>query len=87
MRKQPFRVNLGEPWNAICKATGNPAPRIEWRKKDSNDILPTRQLGSKGVVLKIDTLAVKDLGIYLCVAENSVGKDNASIELGELCFV
>lgn len=81
MRKQPFRVNLGEPWNAICKATGNPAPRIEWRKKDSNDILPTRQLGSKGVVLKIDTLAVKDLGIYLCVAENSVGKDNASIEL------
>jgi len=37
--------------------------------------------------LKIDSLAEKDLGIYLCVAENSVGKDNASIELGELCFV
>ena len=87
MRKQPFRVTLGEPWNAICKATGNPAPRIEWRKKYSNHSLPTRQRSSKGVVLKIDSLAEKDLGIYLCVAENSVGKDNASIELGELCFV
>ena len=83
LRRQP--VNLGKPWNATCKATGNPAPRIEWRK--NNHTLPTTQLGSKGVVLKIDTLAEKDLGIYLCVAENSVGKDNASIELGELCLV
>ncbi|XP_015772817.1 PREDICTED: fibroblast growth factor receptor 1-like [Acropora digitifera] len=81
MRRRPVRVNLGETWNATCKARGNPAPRIEWRKKNSNHTLRTTQHGNKGVELKIDTLAEEDLGIYLCVAENSVGKDNASIEL------
>ena len=85
MSRQP--VNLGESWNYTCKAQGNPAPRIEWRKRNSNHILRTTQHGNKGVELKIDTLAEEDLGIYLCVAENSFGKDNASIELDELCLV
>ena len=87
MRRKPVRVKLGETWNATCKATGNPAPRIKWRKKNSNNTLRTTQHGNKGVKLKIDTLAEEDLGIYLCVAENSVGKDNTSIELGELSLV
>ena len=84
LRRQPVQVNLGEPWNATCKATGNPAPKMEWRKQYSSQTLPTTQHGSKGVVLKIEALAEKDLGIYLCLAENGLGKDNASIELGEL---
>ena len=85
MRK--VQVNLGEPWNATCKATGNPAPRMEWRKQYSNHTLLTAQNGSKGVVLKIAALTEDDLGSYLCVAENGLGKDNASIELGERCLV
>ena len=88
LREQPVLVKLGDPWNATCKATGNPVPWVEWRREGSNHPVSPRQHDPK-VVLKIVAVDEGDFGMYVCVAENSVGKANASItlrELGELFF-
>ena len=67
----------------MCNATGNPAPRVEWRKKGSDQPVSLRQRDLKVDVLKISAVGHDDLGIYLCVAKNWIGQATASIELGE----
>lgn len=84
LRKQPVLVKLGDPWNATCKATGNPVPWVEWRREGSNHSVSPRQHDPKVDVLKIVAVDEGDFGMYFCVAENSVGKANASITLGKV---
>jgi len=78
---KPVLVELGKPWNATCKATGNPLPSVEWRREKGNTSVTEKLRDSKGVVLPIRSVSQDDLGIYICVAENSKALKNRSVEL------
>lgn len=75
-------VKLGQPWNITCQARGNPTPTVEWKRKDGNkSMTPIEHDGSTGVVLSIDSVNEDNLGIYFCVADNSINVAYAYVEL------
>ena len=54
-----------------CTATGQPQPDITWSKSDG--ALPPGRNGVMNGALTIYNVAKKDLGIYVCKAENILG--------------
>lgn len=46
--------------------------------------MSSREPGSSGVVLTIDSVVKEDLGIYFCVALNSKNVAYAYVELGKI---
>lgn len=77
-------VELGEPWNSTCVVTGNPVPKVEWKRVDGNLVFTQKQYNNEEVVLMLESVSKKDLGMYLCVAVNSKGIAVAFVELGRL---
>ncbi|XP_036345395.1 lachesin-like isoform X1 [Rhagoletis pomonella] len=73
-------VQEGEDATLTCKATGNPMPRVIWRREDGEMIL-IRKTGSRelmkvesysGSSLKLVRLERRQMGAYLCIASNDV---------------
>ncbi|XP_075145607.1 dpr-interacting protein gamma [Haematobia irritans] len=73
-------VQEGEDATLVCKATGNPIPRVTWRREDGEMIL-LRKPGSRelmrvdsyqGPALKLARLERRQMGAYLCIASNDV---------------
>ncbi|XP_021921564.1 lachesin-like isoform X1 [Zootermopsis nevadensis] len=74
-----LHVQEGENATLVCKATGNPRPRITWRREDGEPILLRR--GPRDVI-KVDTfngsqlhfwrLDRRQMGAFLCIASNDV---------------
>uniref|UniRef100_A0A3Q1CZI3 Roundabout, axon guidance receptor, homolog 1 (Drosophila) n=1 Tax=Amphiprion ocellaris TaxID=80972 RepID=A0A3Q1CZI3_AMPOC len=63
-----------------CEARGDPVPTVRWRK-DDGDLPKGRYEIREDHTLKIRRLASADVGSYTCVAENMVGKAEASATL------
>jgi len=57
---------------------------VEWRREKGNTSVTEKLRDSKGVVLPIRSVSQDDLGIYICVAENSKALKNRSVELGKV---
>ncbi|KAL4608511.1 hypothetical protein GN956_G24707 [Arapaima gigas] len=80
-RKPSSRVVLAdENVEFRCEARGDPVPTVRWRKEDGD--LPRGRFD----ILEDHTLNIKrvmpaDVGSYTCVAENMVGKAEASAML------
>ncbi|XP_022211531.1 lachesin [Drosophila obscura] len=73
-------VQEGEDATLTCKATGNPLPRVIWRREDGEMIL-IRKPGSRelmkvesynGSSLRLLRLERRQMGAYLCIASNDV---------------
>ncbi|KAH8312012.1 hypothetical protein KR044_009033, partial [Drosophila immigrans] len=73
-------VQEGEDATLTCKATGNPQPRVIWRREDGEMIL-IRKPGSRelmkvetynGSSLRLLRLERRQMGAYLCIASNDV---------------
>uniref|UniRef100_A0A665WI56 Roundabout, axon guidance receptor, homolog 1 (Drosophila) n=1 Tax=Echeneis naucrates TaxID=173247 RepID=A0A665WI56_ECHNA len=64
-----------------CEARGDPVPTVRWRKDDGD--LPKGRYDSirEDHTLKIRRLTSADVGSYTCMAENLVGKAEASAML------
>ncbi|KAK0396787.1 hypothetical protein QR680_001854 [Steinernema hermaphroditum] len=75
-----LRVKEGEDVSLRCLASGNPQPKVTWRKKSSIPFSPaTKTLDGR---LKISSVKVDDSGIYECVATNGVkGTVSKEIEI------
>jgi len=70
--ERDLEVIAGDDVTIMCEATGNPPPKISWRKQhDGKLILPT-EVSSK-VVLK--NVTREDSGLYICTANNNVEKE------------
>ncbi|KFO61605.1 Roundabout 2, partial [Corvus brachyrhynchos] len=60
-----------------CEAVGDPQPAVRWRKEEGEmplgrwEVLPDN-------TLRISRLQVEDEGTYTCLADNSVGRSEAS---------
>ncbi|KAM3875097.1 roundabout homolog 1 [Diretmus argenteus] len=63
-----------------CEARGDPVPTVRWRK-DDGDLPKARYEIREDHTLKIRRLTSADVGSYTCVAENMVGKAEASAAL------
>lgn len=62
----------GQRASLDCLATGFPAPKVEWARKDGK-VLNTGKLKYSGSSLQFTRVERSDRGEYLCVAENKVG--------------
>uniref|UniRef100_A0A4W5KGT9 Roundabout guidance receptor 1 n=1 Tax=Hucho hucho TaxID=62062 RepID=A0A4W5KGT9_9TELE len=63
-----------------CEARGDPVPTVRWRK-DDGDLPKGRYEIREDHTLKIRRLTSADAGSYTCVAENMVGRAEASTTL------
>uniref|UniRef100_A0A7N8WPA3 Roundabout, axon guidance receptor, homolog 1 (Drosophila) n=1 Tax=Mastacembelus armatus TaxID=205130 RepID=A0A7N8WPA3_9TELE len=63
-----------------CETRGDPVPTVRWRK-DDGDLPKGRYEIREDHTLKIRRLTSADVGSYTCVAENMVGKAEASATL------
>ena len=81
---QEFTITEGSDGSITCTATGYPPPTVVWQNIDSNDrimsgtpmISPTGvgNVISVSVELMVTGGTRGDTGMYICSAENSVGK-------------
>uniref|UniRef100_A0A667ZFL3 Neuregulin 2b n=1 Tax=Myripristis murdjan TaxID=586833 RepID=A0A667ZFL3_9TELE len=64
-----------------CEASGNPSPSFRWYK-DGHELQKGRDLkiktNKKNSKVQISRVRVEDSGNYTCVAENSLGQENAT---------
>ncbi|GJQ69023.1 hypothetical protein Trydic_g6195 [Trypoxylus dichotomus] len=72
-------VSEGENVTLVCQASGQPTPRILWRREDGSHILLRNRLEESesvdtfsGSTLKLLHLDRRQMGAYLCIASNDV---------------
>ncbi|XP_032213857.1 roundabout homolog 3 isoform X4 [Mustela erminea] len=78
LRRPVNQVVLADaPVDFPCEVQGDPPPRLRWRKEDGE--LPTGRYEIRSDhSLWIGRVSADDEGTYTCVAENSVGRAEAS---------
>ena len=68
----------GQTINIACRATGHPKPAITWSK--SIGALPKGTVASS-TALKINNAKRQDSGVYICKAENILGRAEGTIHV------
>lgn len=74
----------GESINIICKASGYPAPSIQWSAA-GNRILSDTHYNVDGGHLQIINPGHEHVHIYQCLADNGVGLDHVSVTINIQC--
>ncbi|KAB0801493.1 hypothetical protein PPYR_05847 [Photinus pyralis] len=71
-------INEGTSAYLKCKASGRPAPRIEWRREDGTELIVrnatsrTRARTYVGHILNMTKISRSEMGVYLCIASNGI---------------
>ena len=68
----------GQNVSLVCQATGQPAPRITWRKAFSQSKKKKTTVAGKLTILNITKA---DDGAYVCEAKNFLGEDTAVVQV------
>ncbi|KAM4905741.1 roundabout homolog 1 isoform 4-T4 [Sylvia borin] len=79
-RPSNLAVTVDDSAEFKCEARGDPVPTVRWRK-DDGELPKARYEIRDDHTLKIRKVAAGDMGSYTCVAENMVGKAEASATL------
>ena len=76
----PSDLNLIEGTDVLlnCTATGNPIPTVHWLRLDTNTSNNTK-INTTTNILTIQNFSDVDVGMYICVAINSVGMNATNI--------
>lgn len=61
-----------------CKVGGNPRPRVSWRFKDQAILSGDKYVIRDDGMLIIGRVNSKDIGVYTCVATNTLGSSEAT---------
>uniref|UniRef100_A0A8C4KYI3 Ig-like domain-containing protein n=1 Tax=Equus asinus asinus TaxID=83772 RepID=A0A8C4KYI3_EQUAS len=79
LRRPMNQVVLADaPVDFPCEVQGDPPPRLRWRKEDGELPIGSRYEIRSDHSLWIGHVNAEDEGTYTCVAENSVGRAEAS---------
>ncbi|KAK2815880.1 hypothetical protein Q5P01_026347 [Channa striata] len=76
----PLHVSIGESVSVECRATGRPRPTLTWKQITSNQQLVLTNMNNVNT-LQLDDIRPEHAGLYLCLAENSEGVTQVSIEI------
>jgi len=68
--------NEGSPVNITCEAKGNPDPLVKWIHNGQ-----VKSFGFKAAYLAFSQINKADSGIYICRANNSVGRTERQLYL------
>ncbi|XP_073160100.1 roundabout homolog 1 isoform X4 [Lepidochelys kempii] len=79
-RPSNLAVTVEDSAEFKCEARGDPVPTVRWRK-DDGELPKARYEIRDDHTLKIRKVLAGDMGSYICVAENMVGKAEASATL------
>uniref|UniRef100_A0A8C6Y3T2 Roundabout guidance receptor 1 n=1 Tax=Naja naja TaxID=35670 RepID=A0A8C6Y3T2_NAJNA len=79
-RPSNLAVTIEDSAEFNCEARGDPVPTLRWRK-DDGELPKSRYEIRDDHTLKIRKVMAGDMGSYTCVAENMVGKTEASATL------
>ncbi|XP_058040539.1 roundabout homolog 1 isoform X3 [Ahaetulla prasina] len=79
-RPSNLAVTVEDSAEFNCEARGDPVPTLRWRK-DDGELPKSRYEIRDDHTLKIRKVMAGDMGSYTCVAENMVGKAEASATL------
>ncbi|XP_072850122.2 roundabout homolog 1 isoform X1 [Pogona vitticeps] len=79
-RPSNLAVTVDDSAEFNCEARGDPVPTVRWRK-DDGELPKGRYEIRDDHTLKIRKVMAGDMGSYTCVAENMVGKAEASATL------
>lgn len=63
--ERTLEVTAGDDLSIICEATGNPMPRVSWRKYETGRDV-------KGEKVELTNLTREEGGLYVCTADNGV---------------
>ena len=76
----PSDLNLIEGAGVLlnCTATGDPTPTVHWLRLDTNTSNNTK-INTTTNILTIQNFSDVDVGMYICVAINSVGMNATNI--------
>ncbi|XP_037103198.1 basement membrane-specific heparan sulfate proteoglycan core protein-like [Syngnathus acus] len=76
----PLRVKIGDRVSVQCRATGRPRPKLSWRRQDSALQLPSEETDGVSTI-QWTVVRAEDAGVYICQAENTVGKTEVKLEV------
>ncbi|XP_077336226.1 roundabout homolog 1 isoform X2 [Lithobates pipiens] len=79
-RPSNMAVTVDDSVEFECEARGDPVPTVRWRK-DDGDLPKARYEIRDDHTLRIRKVTASDMGSYTCIAENMVGKTEASAVL------
>ena len=68
------------PVNIICEATGKPDPDVRWIHNGK-----VKSSGTKTAQLAFSPITKKDVGVYICTANNTVGSAEKNLNLVVNC--
>lgn len=76
------KIKTGTNVALSCDAEGNPEPNIFWSKDDHTLKYSHRvYLATDNKTLNLDHIKESDAGLYVCIAENILGSDEASAQV------
>ncbi|UYV67717.1 HSPG2 [Cordylochernes scorpioides] len=84
-KTSPHRVRPGERVSLTCRAEGDPAPSVAWRRLRHPQVLRAHTPDTQGLssiaTLEIERVSSSDDGTYICSAHNPAGTSEQHIQL------
>lgn len=75
--KGSVTMQVGTKLSIVCRARGDPAPTVSWKKIGTT----TRDLGVSQPTFEVEMLTKEDEGTYACVATNVAGQIEERVQI------
>ena len=75
-----FTATEGIPFEVVCRVDGTPLPKLKWKRGFGKlSARPVLSRDRKNLTLYFGKPTISDAGIYICEAQNIIGKDARSV--------
>ena len=74
--KMSIHLTVGQKLELDCTSSGNPPPKVTWRRIDGPKLNEDRTIQHNKGLLSMHGVGQADRGKYQCFASNSLGNDS-----------